>query len=98
MVLEVTVTCPGEHRMTLERVGATGGSWVCYLIKKKGGNGIFQGSPERKRQRNQRVSSAFQEHRVRIHRSGLQDPTPTADPGPCTISFKKQGFAAWCNP
>lgn len=41
MVLEVTVTCPGEHRMALERVGATGGSWVCYLIKKKRGNWGF---------------------------------------------------------
>lgn len=41
MVLEVTVTCPGEHRMVLERVGATGGSWVCYLIKKREETGDF---------------------------------------------------------
>lgn len=46
MVLEVTVTCPREHRM--ERVGVAGGSWS-FLVKQGRKLGIFQGCLERKK-------------------------------------------------
>lgn len=70
IVLGVMVSCPREHKMMLERAGAAGGSWFCYLIKKGRKLGICQAglnSLGRRWQGNQRVSPAFWEHGVGTH-------------------------------